>query len=71
MEGIVKIKSKPDNLITCPKCKFQSGDDWSQCGGKCPMTMSPHYNQDERIKYTRKPIPNATQKYKIEKLSEE
>ena len=35
------------------------------------MTMSPHYNQDERIKYTRKPIPNATEKPKIAKLSEE
>lgn len=56
--------------ITCSKCKMQSGDDWTQCGGKCPMTMSPHYNQDERIKFAKKPIPNATNKPKIVKLSE-
>lgn len=29
--------------ITCPKCKYNSGDDWTQCGGSCPMVGSPHY----------------------------
>lgn len=29
----------------CPKCKAFSGDDWTQCGGKCPMTMSPHFDK--------------------------
>ena len=29
----------------CPKCKCISGDDWSQCGGKCPLRMSPHFDQ--------------------------
>lgn len=28
---------------TCPKCGATSGDDWSQCGGSCPMPGSPHY----------------------------
>jgi len=28
---------------TCPKCGAVSGDDWSQCGGSCPMPGSPHY----------------------------
>jgi hypothetical protein len=28
----------------CPKCYAQSGDNWSQCNGDCPMEMSPHYN---------------------------
>lgn len=29
--------------MKCPKCKAKSGDDWTQCGGSCPMPMSPHY----------------------------
>lgn len=31
---------------TCPKCDAESGDDWSQCEGSCPMEMSPHYDSD-------------------------
>jgi len=31
------------DLITCPKCKRTSGDDWKQCGGFCPMPGSPHF----------------------------
>ena len=27
----------------CPKCHADSGDDWRQCKGACPMPMSPHY----------------------------
>ena len=30
---------------TCPKCGAFSGDDWSQCGGLCPMPSSPHFSQ--------------------------
>lgn len=30
--------------IQCPKCKKFSGDDWAQCNGECPMSMSPHYH---------------------------
>lgn len=29
---------------TCPKCHKSSGDDWSQCGGSCPVKDSPHYS---------------------------
>jgi len=29
----------------CPKCGNESGDDWRQCRGSCPMPMSPHYLQ--------------------------
>ena len=37
---------KPDNLKTCPKCGFQSGDDWAQCEGSCPMELSPFYDAE-------------------------
>jgi hypothetical protein len=30
----------------CPKCRKISGDDWTQCGGVCPIAMSPHYRPD-------------------------
>ena len=30
--------------VYCPKCGKESGDDWTQCLGSCPMTMSPHYS---------------------------
>lgn len=29
--------------IACPKCHHTDGGDWSQCQGKCPLEMSPHY----------------------------
>lgn len=29
--------------VRCPKCGAESGDDWSQCRGSCPMSGSPHY----------------------------
>lgn len=31
-------------MTTCPKCHAESGDDWSQCQGSCPMVGSPHYS---------------------------
>lgn len=34
-------------IVRCPKCGFNSGDDWSQCEGDCPMPMSPHYRKHE------------------------
>lgn len=37
---------------TCPKCGAVSGDDWSQCEGRCPMEMSPHYTAGEDLKWT-------------------
>ncbi len=30
--------------IRCPKCGYQSGDDWSQCEQSCPMRMSPWFD---------------------------
>lgn len=29
---------------TCPKCGNESGDDWRQCRGSCPMPVSPYYD---------------------------
>lgn len=31
------------DIITCPKCNYTSGDDWSQCGEYCPMEGSPKH----------------------------
>ncbi len=36
--------------MICPKCKAKSGDDWSQCGGDCPMPMSPHHKPAKEAK---------------------
>lgn len=30
----------------CPKCDATSGDDWTQCGGSCPVRGSPHYDPE-------------------------
>jgi hypothetical protein len=35
----------PEQVIVCPKCGAESGDDWSQCERSCPMPMSPHYKK--------------------------
>lgn len=32
--------------MSCPKCNRESGDDWSECGGACPIPASPHYVAD-------------------------
>ena len=31
----------------CPRCHMTNGNDWSQCGMRCPLPVSPHY--DERL----------------------
>lgn len=31
-------------LEVCPKCLMESGDDWQQCGEKCPIPFSPHFS---------------------------
>lgn len=37
----------PDHrIITCPKCRETSGNDWSQCNGVCPMEMSPYFKKE-------------------------
>jgi bifunctional NMN adenylyltransferase/nudix hydrolase len=30
--------------LKCPKCGARTGDDWTQCGGSCPMPQSPYYD---------------------------
>lgn len=35
----------------CPKCRYQSGNDWSQCSDRCPIAISPHHNADESATY--------------------
>ena len=31
-------------MSKCPKCSAESGDDWTQCHGSCPIECSPHFN---------------------------
>lgn len=41
-----------DELYTqCPKCGCVSGDAWAQCGGVCPMPMSPVYSPAAALQY--------------------
>ena len=35
----------------CMKCLMISGDDWSQCQGKCPLSYSPHYDPVTREQF--------------------
>lgn len=42
------IWNKDEQMWQCPKCKNFSGDDWSQCRGQCPVTISPHYSIPSR-----------------------
>jgi len=44
-------------IIRCPKCGQESGDDWSQCDetpGGCPMDCSPAFNSDTKKLYEEK-----------------
>ena len=44
--GIARaLKIADAGYIQCPKCGALSGDDWSQCGGSCPMPASPYYHE--------------------------
>lgn len=45
----------------CPRCKSYSGDSWACPGGKCPLTMSPHFDSETQSHYAINLI-----KYKIE-----
>lgn len=42
--------SNQNKAKKCPKCGFESGDDWAQCSGKCPMPMSPHYENKAKTR---------------------
>lgn len=35
----------------CGKCQASSGDDWTQCNGRCPVVGSPHFNRAEYRKH--------------------
>lgn len=37
--------------IICPKCGRSSGDNWTQCGGACPLSCSPHYRGELATQY--------------------
>ena len=45
--GLRRVADSVDGYsqYMCIKCGAQSGDDWSQCGGKCPIEQSPHFDQ--------------------------
>jgi hypothetical protein len=30
--------------MTCPKCGYETGNDWTQCEQCCPLLISPHYD---------------------------
>lgn len=37
--------------MICPKCNANSGDDWVQCEGKCPLPHSPHYDWQTEMNF--------------------
>lgn len=37
--------------LICPKCRLHTGDDWSQCGPRCPMPMAPNFHAELAIHY--------------------
>lgn len=42
--------------VECPKCGQQTGDDWSQCQGACPIPGSPHYSAREALRRILRPV---------------
>lgn len=40
-----------DRYLKCPKCKQYSGDSWVQCNNKCPLIISPHFDNETHEKY--------------------
>lgn len=51
LKEMLDYEEPSGEAIKCPKCKFTSGNCWSQCEGSCPMPMSPHFKEEERKKY--------------------
>ena len=45
--------------LECPKCHFHSGDDWRQCEGKCPISMSPHFDLKTHLAFEKVPVIDA------------
>lgn len=48
--GLVATGKEPPYDYACIKCGKSSGDDWSQCGGACPVEDSPHYKTPIEMK---------------------
>jgi len=44
VEHILGFKLHRWGYKRCPRCDAISGDDWSQCRGRCPLEGSPHYD---------------------------
>lgn len=38
------VKPMSDEYCKCPKCNSYHGNSWGECGGNCPMSMSPHFD---------------------------
>ena len=47
-KGLVQVKDSPNGYsrFACIKCNYQSGDDYRQCYGRCPVEQSPHFDPD-------------------------
>lgn len=54
--------STEDDGNQCPKCKLYSGEDWSQCEGRCPMEGSPHYDPVLSVEYSAMDFPEPERK---------
>lgn len=35
----------------CPKCQQAGGDGWEQCQGRCPLSCSPHFDEETGDKF--------------------
>ena len=51
--------------LVCPKCNNSTGNDWSDCGEKCPMPASPHYDREATLE-----AENAALKARVSQLEE-
>ena len=51
------VWNKKEHVWQCPKCKETSGNDWTQCKGECPVTISPHYTQKIVIEHRITKVP--------------
>lgn len=51
-------------MTTCPKCKYTSGNDWSQCGGSCPMDSHPSNVIMQKAPQTLKRLKDAVESYR-------
>ena len=54
--GLVRVEDTREgsSRYACIKCGTQSGNDYSQCQGFCPVEQSPHYSAKCLEKYLAK-----------------